>query len=355
MKMKYGLIFAAMLATSAMAQMDTNSPPAGATPATQPADTSGVTANKPAKKAAKKSAKKPAAEAAPHVPFGENEPAVANVKKINVRAQSHINSEIITTLTRGDTVTVLNEVTLKKPKTDEPAVWAKILLPSATHVWVNGSFLDGTNGTVKPSKLNVRSGPGENYTVIGLLHKGDTVKAVDTKGDWTAIEAPTNAFGFVAAQLLAHKEAVPTQPVPTEPVPAQPTPVTSVVENPGAIAAPPTEPPATTTSNTPPATPIATPAIPAPLPAPTVEEPPPPRIVQREGIVGGTVSIQAPSHFELDSLETGRAIDYLYSTSTNLVLKKYKGMTVLVTGEEELDERWANTPVITIQKIQVVK
>ena len=27
----------------------------------------------------------------------------------------------------------------------------------------------------------------------------------------------------------------------------------------------------------------------------------------------------------------------------------------LVSGEEELDERWPNTPVLTIHKIQVVK
>ena len=41
-------------------------------------------------------------------------------------------------------------------------------------------------------------------------------------------------------------------------------------------------------------------------------------------------------------------MDYLYTTSTNLSLARYKGLTVLVQGEEELDERWPNTPVLTI-------
>jgi len=100
---------------------------------------------------------------------------------------------------------------------------------------------------------------------------------------------------------------------------------------------------------------MVTPAIPTPLPAPVVEEPPAPRIVEREGIVGNTVSIQAPSHFQLESLDNGNVIDYLYSSSTNLDLKRWKGKTILVSGEEELDERWPNTPVITIQKIQIVK
>ena len=97
------------------------------------------------------------------------------------------------------------------------------------------------------------------------------------------------------------------------------------------------------------ATPTETPTEPA------VEEPPPPRIVQREGIVRGMTSIQAPSKFVLISPENGRNIDYLYTTSKELDLRRYKGLRIIVTGEEALDERWGNTPVITIQKILVVE
>jgi len=85
------------------------------------------------------------------------------------------------------------------------------------------------------------------------------------------------------------------------------------------------------------------------------EEPPPPRIVQREGIVRGLTSIQAPSRFVLISPENRKPIDYLHTTSPNLDLRRYKGMRIIVTGEEGLDDRWGNTPVLTIQKIQVVE
>ena len=90
--------------------------------------------------------------------------------------------------------------------------------------------------------------------------------------------------------------------------------------------------------------------------APTAvdQEPPPPRIVEHEGVVRGTFSIQAPSKFQLVSPETKQPIDYLYTTSTNLDLSRYKGMHIIVTGEEALDPRWKNTPVITIQKIEVL-
>ena len=88
---------------------------------------------------------------------------------------------------------------------------------------------------------------------------------------------------------------------------------------------------------------------------PLPDEPPPPRIVQREGIVRGMTSIQAPSRFVLISPQDGRDIDYLFTNSKELDLRRYKGLRIIVTGEEGLDERWPNMPVLTIQKIQVVE
>jgi hypothetical protein len=89
-------------------------------------------------------------------------------------------------------------------------------------------------------------------------------------------------------------------------------------------------------------------------PTPATEEPPPKRIVQREGMVRATFSIQAPTKFQLYSPDNGRTIDYLYTSSPNLDLRRYKGLRIVVTGEEALEERWGNVPVITIQKIQVM-
>ena len=85
------------------------------------------------------------------------------------------------------------------------------------------------------------------------------------------------------------------------------------------------------------------------------EVPPPPRIVQREGLVRSTLSIQAPTKYELVSTENFKAINYLFTTATNLDLSRYKGLHIIVTGEEGLDERWKNTPVLTIQQIRVIE
>jgi hypothetical protein len=276
-----------------------------------------------------------------------------------VRGKAAINSEVIVKLNAGDRVNVLEEVTLPKPKQDEPAKWAKISLPTNAVVWAHSSFIDETNNTVKATRLNLRSGPGENYSIIGRAEKGSAVKPLDKKGEWVKLEPPAEAYGFVATHLLGKDSgttlAAATTPSSTPPpietaVPATTTP---------APAADPTVPPPATTP--PPvvdaaATPATTPepAAPPVTPTPTPEETLVKRVVTREGIVERSVSIQAPSHFILQALDTRKAINYLYSPSTNVMLKDYRGQRIMVTGEELLDERWPNTPVIEVEKIETV-
>lgn len=363
------LLLGAMLSTSVLAQQVTNAPPGApiATPAAapiatnQPAAAPAGSTNAPAAKNHKKTttAKKPAPKKNPAaelrtVPLVPG-PAVVEAHNVNVRGQAKLKSEIVTRLTNGQPVMVLEEITHNNSAADEPSAWAKITLPAGAHVWVNTSYIDASNQTVKPKKLNMRSGPAERFSVIGTLQHGDPVKTLETKGDWTEIEAPTNAYAFVAAQYLRQEApgalaaAATTAAATTEPA-APPTTVTE----PPTIAAPPTEPPATPATTTPEtatnaATEVAsTPANPPP------DEPPPKRIVDREGYVRGTFSIQAPTKFELVSAQNGRLMDYLYTASPNLDLRRYKGLRIIVTGEEGLEERWGNTPVITIQKIQVL-
>lgn len=295
--------------------------------------------------AAKRAAAKKAADEVRSTPLVPG-PASVIASNVNVRGRAGLIGEVLTKISQGDAVTVIEEINLKRSKSDEPSAWAKINLPPGAHVWVNTTFIDEATKTVKPKKLNLRGGPGENYSIIGTLEKGAAVKELQTRGAWVEIEPPAGAFAFVAAQYL--KQEAPAAPVP-EPTPA-PEPVATPVPEPTPIAATTTETPATPTTP-PPAQPVVTPE---PEPAPS-DEPPPPRIVQREGIVKGTVSIQAPTKFALVSTDTGRAINYLYTTSTNLDLSRYKGLHIVVTGEEGLDKRWRNTPVITIQRILVLE
>ena len=282
-------------------------------------------------------------------------PAVVSANHVNVRGQAKLNSEVITRMTNGEPVQVIEEIHLKRSGADEPSAWAKIVLPEKVHAWVHTSYIDPTSKTVRPRRLNIRGGPGENYSVLGTLQRGDAVKEIQTKGDWTEIEAPTNAYAFMAAQYLSQEPAAVPGIESNSPVTTitEASTVEAATNTPagGEISAATNRVALLSTNGLPPLA-NAAPVIEAPA---IVQEPPPPRIVQREGIVRGTFSVQAPTKFELISPDNGRAINYLYAPATDFDLSRYKGLHIIVTGEEGLDERWKNTPVITIQKIQVVE
>jgi uncharacterized protein YgiM (DUF1202 family) len=348
MSKTYLLIFAALVSTSLLAQTVTD-------PAAAPAidsKTDSTTTNAPGKKAAKKKAvakKKAPAPRPVTVPLNPG-PAVCEANNVNVRGQAKLKSEVVGKLMKGQQVTVLEEVQLKNSEPDEPSAWAKILLPTNTLVWINTTFVNSATKTVRAKKLNVRSGPGENYSVLGSLKEGDTIKELSMENDWVKIEPPADAYAFVAAQFLKQgeapivaantPEATPTTTVTEPAINTTPTDPTPTTQPPVTEPTPATTEPSTTTTN-------ATPVV-------DENEPPLKRIVQREGIVRGTFSIQAPTKFELISPDNHRTINYLFSDSPDLDLSRYKGLRIIITGEEGLDERWRNTPVITIQKIQVL-
>jgi uncharacterized protein YgiM (DUF1202 family) len=284
--------------------------------------------------------------------------AVVQGKNVNVRGRATISSEALTQLNPGDSVTVIGQVNLEKYRVDEPRQWAKIALPEKLNVWVHSNFIDRTNMTVIPAKLNIRSGPGENYSVVGTLERGAQVKEVLTDGNWTKISAPSGVYAYIAAMYL-HQEATATPPATTvastpvvqpEAAPAtEPAPAT-----PETAAKPEGEPEVAATPES--AAGMMTMPAPALLPVEPAPEPPPlPRVVDHEGIVTSTMSIQAPTEYQLTDPDTGRIVNYLYSSTTNLDLSLYKGLRIVVTGEEGLDPRWKTTPVITIRRIHVVE
>ena len=288
---------------------------------------------------------------------GAEEVAVVKKDRVNVRAQATPTSEVITQLKKGETVTVLEEIAARKHKRGEPAKWARIQLPPNTPVWVYAPYIETTNNTVNIKRLNLRAGPGENFSIIGRIERGTAVKQIRTTDNWMEIEAPTNAYAFVAAEML-EKSAAPA-PAPTElaanttkAAPTQPRPTVENVkpETAPAVATEPVPAP------TQPAQPTTQPPVLAPQPAATttVEAAAPKRVVSREGTVVVSRSIQAPTSYALENRESRRTVNYLHSESEDINLKKFAGKKVIVTGEELIDQRWVNTPIIEVESIRLL-
>jgi hypothetical protein len=364
--------------------------------------------------------------------FGQ-EPAVITESRINVRGKPSLIGEVVTQLQEGDKVIVLEEIPTPNAKAGDPTNWAKIKLPANTPVWVFSAFVK--EGKVTASRLNLRAGPGENYSILGRIEEGTPVKEIRTQDQWIEIQAPETAYAFIDASLMRRTgpeqtapplSANPAAPAKTKAPPAVESPETAEVkpapkiqelarttnEPPAIVAIPrPTQPepgpaeqphPAadalasSTIPQNPPAiapqvpatapqvqdvepakslestnapaeiavapanqvTNAATPAIPAVLPpiaeapAPKPQEPLPRRIVRREGIVRPTKSIQAPTWYELVHPDTKMVMNYLHEEKLGVDLKDWKNQKVVVSGEEGLDSRWPDVPILELETIE---
>lgn len=329
------------------------------------------------------------------------EKATVTEPRINVRGQPLLYSEVITQLKQGDEVTILEKIPVpaEKQKPNEPTNWAKIKMPANTPVWAFAPFIK--ENKISVSRLNLRAGPGENYSVVGRLEKGTEVKPIRTQDEWMEIETPEGAYAFIDLALLQSQgtttapEVARAEPPPTEAAPAAVPPATAVTVPP-AVTTPTEEAPTPKIEQiTPPAeerkplqvetvtpqpevaktqeqsTPVprteppAIVAVPPPVAAPqeqpvttqpSTEPPPgkalPKRIVRREGVVKTTRSIQAPTYYELVNPETKKTMNYIHAEPLGINLKNFRGQRVVITGEEGIDPRWPAVPVIEVDTIE---
>lgn len=340
--------------------------------------------------------------------------------RVNIRARPTINSEVVTQLNSGDEVTVVDEVKLQSPGQDEPADWSKIVYPKKdTMVWVHSDYVTA-EGTVTASKfLNIRSGPGENFSKVGELQSGDDIQIVDRADKWIAMAPTSGCYAYVASSLL---EIYQTKSLPTaipKPALATAAPVATPdsaakVESNVAI----TEPTSTTGEQESSATtdssektePVAGEfesatilSVPdgtnssqteetkpltdadgmevseeseiddTPIPGTDVNaegamgqdaEPEETadfdirgrRKVYREGLLGRVVEVQYENIFRLKNLETNRTMNLIsIAPETGVDLKKFYGRTVWLEGYEGFDPRWPSTPLIKIKTFKVIK
>lgn len=343
-------------------------PPAVSAPATGTNETATAPVKhktKHAKAKAKAKAKKPAEAVVKNSTIILNPPVEATVKceVLDVRGQGSFAGEVIGHVKKGENVTVLEELTLAHPQAHEPAQWSEISVPTNVSAWVSGDFIDHESMTVKAKKINVRGGPGENYSVLARLEKGAPVKEIGKKNGWLKIEAPTNATAFVASEYLEKAANQPAPEVASAPAPAPaPAPTPVVVNVPTPEPAPAPAPGAGLTAPAPTAASqsdqeaaaaraAAAPTLTAPNLTPLQAESGPEdsqRIVTREGFVHHARNIQAPAGYELHDIKTGELTEYLLP-APGQKFKVFVGTRVRITGPEFLDPDWPRTPVLHVQ------
>lgn len=336
-------------------------------------------------------------------------------ERVNVRTRPSIASEVIKQLNTDDSVKILDRINLNDPQPGEPKDWFRIEIPADTLLWVSSEYIDETTRAVKASRLNVRAGPGQNFSVVGRIERGTTVETVRQSAGWTAIKPLPTTVAYVAAgfiresstanaNVLLEENPEPTEVSPVQPEPTQPTTTETLPEvivdeqnstSPSEQLPPPifqteepttTPPPATTTEenslfdriDNPPvqSQPNSTDTVqfqpietsPGLNEITTLETVPPEvvdrlkRIVTRDGIVKRTRNIQAPTYHRLDDPRTGTTINYLYTGKLQVdlgtgpkALKPYEGRRIRVVGAEAVDARWPRIPVIEVEQLRILE
>ena len=298
--------------------------------------------------------------------------APVKASRLNVRGGPGENHPVLARLSQGASVKLSGQ---RKGK------WVEVFAPANASVFVASQF-------VQIQSVAAAQVPAVNPGA-GVEIPGSPAAAPATPGNdgGTTVTIPLESFGKPEA---VSPEGVPIKRAETPG--SATTPATPEVTKPATPeVAQPVVPPAEVVEVTPPSTPVtpATPEVTAPI-SPVVPEetvkpeepivpaqpaepaqvtevnpnlPPastvkpgegelPVRIVTREGVVRRTLHIQAPSGYVLEHVDTGKKINFLMLDHPTLKLNWFEGQRVLVSGEEAIDIRHVNTPVLKIQTLK---
>ena len=145
---------------------------------------------------------------ASHAPLGATEtpaapdaatttPFVGTVTgtKVNVRAGSNRNFEIIHQLTKGESVVIIGQ----------QGEWYAIELPPEASAFIAAQFVardSASAGHVTGARVNVRGGPGTKYNTLGKVAAGEPLAIRGEQDGWLQILPPSSARGWVAKSLI---------------------------------------------------------------------------------------------------------------------------------------------------------
>ena len=122
---------------------------------------------------------------------------------LNLRSGPGKDYEVKGYVYHGDKVTPL----------DKSGEWSKVKTASGKTGWIKTKYIDGTTKalgtgtkTVKVpsgSELNLRSGPGNEYSVKGQVKNGATVKVLNTEDDWVKVTVSSSGkTGWIKVKYI---------------------------------------------------------------------------------------------------------------------------------------------------------
>ena len=134
---------------------------------------------------------------------------------LNLRKGAGTSYGVIVTLSKGTTVTVLDNSNKN---------WAKVQTSSGLQGWCSKEYLDisGSSSTTTTTSakttdyLNLRKGAGLSYDVIMTIPKGSTVTVLDNSNkEWAKVKTSTGVQGWCSKEYLTFGSTPSSTPKPT--------------------------------------------------------------------------------------------------------------------------------------------
>ncbi|MBP7274877.1 MAG: SH3 domain-containing protein [Kiritimatiellae bacterium] len=279
--------------------------------------------------------------------------AVVRGDRVNLRAQPVSTSEVLGQVNTGTQLLV-------RSVRDG---WMEVAIPEALDVYAHKDFIQ--DGVVTASPLNLRAGPGINYSRVGSIPKGTRVAARGALGEWIRLAPPESASAWVSVDWVTFEQPKPVPPPPEEPafVPTAPPAVSSSRPEtqrrpPSAILQGPTAAPVGAPALQPAAAPAAAGlgagvTLPADLDlAPVARQG---AVVVREGrIFSPAFSFRRPSRFQLLTGPANDARMTCYLRGNRAQMMELEGRLLRIQGRE-FWVRGHDHPVVVIEQITLLE
>jgi N-acetylmuramoyl-L-alanine amidase len=128
----------------------------------------------------------------------EDFPKIGFIKDevVDVRSGDNINFESLCRLRKGDAVKIIGK----------RYSWFKVLLPSRAYLYIKSEYVDTASkkgeGVVNALHVNLRAGPGTNYSIVGQVSKPGVVKVLSEEDGWSKIEPLEGVIGWIESSQV---------------------------------------------------------------------------------------------------------------------------------------------------------
>lgn len=117
---------------------------------------------------------------------------------LNVRGTASTSAPIVAALNKGSHITLISR----------SGTWWRVEYAKDAYGWCHSDYItpiagEGAAVNITSGSLNVRSGPGTNYTKAASLYTGDGAVVLSTSGEWSRILYHGTRTGWVSSRYLS--------------------------------------------------------------------------------------------------------------------------------------------------------